>query len=155
MRSLKRLSFLLFNFFFDKIFSCVRFFLAPVELFSFTFCTCICFWQSTLGFSALTNLFPKSQKWTFLKKNFFFSLLAPEKRMCSDCLSTYHRVLDWNNTKALRISLLLRVPPKADVAHLSMTPPSFFFFFLTFWGLFDVFDDVICRYLGQWLQNYP
>ena len=32
---------------------------------------------------------------------------------------------------------------------ISMTPPVYYYR-LAFWGIFDVFHDVISRYLGQW-----
>ena len=36
-----------------------------------------------------------------------------------------------------------------NTAPISMTPP-FYYYRLAFWGIFDVFHDVISGYLGQW-----
>ena len=103
--------------------------------------------------AAFTNLFSKSQKWTI--SGFFF--FAP-----------------WQRKKEKECATILIVPAAesclgAMQKHKELAPvatpinwccthfydPIILFIFWCFVVFFDVLDNVINKYLGQWFQNYP
>ena len=70
------------------------------------------------SYVTLTNLFSKSQEWTFWNYSFFCTL-APEKRMWYDSRCAFRRVLPQHNAKAsragLRVPLMIRFDGTSSV----------------------------------------